>query len=87
MRRMKAAVLAVLVVTVGVVLVCAFTLPGSRHGPAPREGRTAPDGRALMHDGTPPGGETLLAGAAMVAGGAALGLWVLVRNRPGQASG
>ncbi len=84
---MKAAVLAALVVTVGVVLVCAFTLPGAGRGPAPREGRTAPDGRALMHDGTPPGGETLLAGAGMVAGGAALGLLGLVCNRPRQRAG
>ncbi|MBF6045232.1 hypothetical protein GO001_08345 [Streptomyces sp. NRRL B-1677] len=87
MRRTKAAVLAALVVTVGAVLVCAFTLPGAERGPAPRARHVAPDGRALVRDGTPTGGDTLLAGAAMVALGAGLALAVLVRNRPRQRAG
>ncbi|MEV4501280.1 hypothetical protein [Streptomyces klenkii] len=85
MRRMKAAVLAALVVTVGAVLVCAFTLPGT--APAPRTRHVAPDGRVLVRDRAPTGGDTLLAGAAMVALGAGLALAVLVRNRPRQRAG
>ncbi|WP_199739492.1 hypothetical protein [Streptomyces klenkii] len=84
-RRKTAATLAALVVTVGVVLVCAFTLPGA--APAPRARHVAPDGRTLVRDGTPTGGDTLLAGAAMVALGAGLALVVLVCNRPRQQAG
>ncbi|MEU8549577.1 hypothetical protein [Streptomyces roseoverticillatus] len=83
MRRKKAAAraLTALVVTVTVVLVCAFTPPGAgRHGrgAAPRDG---------ARHGVPAGGYTLVAGAAIVAGGAALGLLGLVCNRPRQRVG
>ncbi|MGK5545427.1 hypothetical protein ACSNOH_11940 [Streptomyces sp. URMC 127] len=87
MRRRKAAVLAAVVVTVAVVLGCAFAPPGSGPGPAPRARHVAPDGRALAHGGAPAGGEPLLAGAAMVALGAWLGLLVLICNRPRQRAG
>ncbi|QLE72203.1 hypothetical protein FGW37_11880 [Streptomyces rectiverticillatus] len=87
MRRTKAAVVAALAVTVGVVLVCAFTFPGSEGGPAPRERHVAPDGRELADDGRSAGADRLVLGASMVAVGAGLALCVLVCNRPRQETG
>ncbi|WP_146166912.1 hypothetical protein [Streptosporangium nondiastaticum] len=74
MRRAK---VAVLVVTMTVMLLCAFTPPGAGRHRAP----TAP------RSGVPAGGFLLLTGAAIVAGGAALGLLGLVCNRPRQRTG